>query len=175
MLNFSELAAAGVPWRVSIDLTEDSSAYTPGVTGFAVAAPKPLFRGPAEKAAGTRFAERRHIIMCGFSYCFSAGAAGVGFELYSDDEAYVPGVGQTFRIWRHISQAAGPYSLCVPQCWVDLSPPDVTTTPVNGATLRLRLTATPPTDGFLLAWGIETSLSFGDMAHSGSPAIFSNP
>lgn len=165
MLNFSELSAAGQPWRVSCQLSSLES-------GGTLATPSPLRRGPT--SAVDRFAERKHIILLGFAYNYVAGAASVGFDLYSDDESYVPGVSNTFTIWQARSQAAGLVSQTVSGCWVELTPPDVLTTPVNGASLKYSLTGTAPTSGYLLAWGIHTSLTFGDMAYSGSPAVFPN-
>lgn len=161
MINLRDLQSYGTPWRVSVPLT----------VGDTLVVPSPLRRGPVD-IANQRFVERNGIILLGFAYSYVAGAASVGFDLTSEDDAYFPGSTTTFTVWQARSQAAGLVSLAVPECYVPLTRGDTITTPVNGASLKLTVTGTAPTSGFLLLWGIHGTMDFGDMAYSGSPAIF---
>jgi hypothetical protein len=168
MLNLNELYSYGTPWRVSYNLADASATQD-------LVIPTPLRTGSLN-IANQRFQERNGIIILGFAYTFRASAADVGFELVSIDDAYDPGTTRTFSIFNVKAQAAGVLNLSVSPCFIPLTPANpFASTPVggaSGATLRLVATATKPTSGTLLIWGIHGTMDFGKWGYSGSPAFF---
>lgn len=153
----------GEYWCVREDLAASRTLVTP----------KALQRDPVN-AANKRFVELNGIIVLGIAYEYIGN--NTGFDLISDDEAFQAGVSRQFTIWRSRAPAVAnslvlsPGSLgtiCVP-----LSPADVLTTPVSGASLKLVLSGAPV--GWIMVWGVHGTMagSFPDAAMSGSPVTF---
>jgi hypothetical protein len=153
-----------MPWRVSLPLTADSAIAIPQH-------PNLQGTGPGHKAL-----QSDRIIILGFFYSYVAGAASVGFDLVQRDFAVSPGGTNNLVVYGDRSSAAGQVSLCVPECYIPLSR-GVFTTPaastfVRSAELHLDVTATAPSSGQIVLWGVITD---GDepvgKASYGSPLL----
>lgn len=161
MLDLQHAAGLGEYWRVTSTLASSEPLVIPA----------PLRQGPVT-AANDRHVQRMGLIVLAIHYRYTAGAADVGFDLLAEDEVVIPGSTNLFPIWTERSSGSGRVANSITDLWVPLSPAAMTSTPVHGATLRLQLTSTPPSSGFLTVVGLHTSQYWG-VGFTGSPLAFS--
>lgn len=155
-----EFFREGTPWWVSTNFAADADIVVPRASN----------RGALPLGQTASLMEENRIILLGFHYSFTA-ANGNGFDLIWVDNT-TPSSGNRIiaspRASTAITHVEGGSAFCfIPGPGGQYSPV------VNGATLRLDITATGPTDGRLLCWGIHVDADWKPgKSFTGSPITF---
>lgn len=146
MIDLNKLRAMGEPWCIW--------------RGFAVdqvlAAPRTSVRLPAGIGGGPKPLSSERIVILGFAYDYVA-ANGNGFDLVSRSAIVSPSAVSTadLVIWSsRATTAQTQVALCVPECFIPLDAGSSSPFLQTGAQLVLDVTATPPTSGQILIWGV---------------------
>lgn len=160
MIDFERLRQLGDPWWISRPLTAD----------IALVIPRDAVRLPGHAGGGQKRLSSERVVILGFAYNFVA-ANGNGFDLVQRDYTVSPGGGTTRVIFGdRATTAITRVHQSVTECYVPLAGGSTSPSLTNGADLEIDVTATGPTSGHILLWGVIAPESEA-LAHNytGSP------
>ena len=141
MIDIAKLRALGEPWTIYVPLTADADLVVPAL-------PK---RIPNAVSSSGKYLLGSRVIILGFAYDFVA-ASGNGFDL---EHTWYSSPASTRQIFGARASANDlRVSLSVPETFIPLD--GGSSSPDSPGKLVLNVTATPPTSGRLLIWGVVT-------------------